>query len=193
MLDDPLVQDLLRKIIDDPEDHQEAKKSKSKKSKKNDDKDLDNMLIVQCLNKGVKTDEEIAEKTGIRLNIVRKILYRLYDAGLASYKRHKDPETQWYSYDWKFEPEEVNKTIKKQINDEIEFLKNILDNEKDNMFFSCPEGHTRFDFEDASNVGFTCPECGEEVVFEDNADIIKELEKDIKKYQKIYDSIEVNE
>ncbi|MGZ4857719.1 MAG: transcription factor E, partial [Methanobacteriaceae archaeon] len=52
--------------------------------------------IIQCLLNGKTTDEEIAEATEIRLNIVRKILYKLYDAGVASYKRSKDPETQWY-------------------------------------------------------------------------------------------------
>ena len=30
------------------------------------------------------TDEEIAEETEIRLNIVRRILYKLYDAGLPA-------------------------------------------------------------------------------------------------------------
>jgi transcription initiation factor TFIIE subunit alpha len=39
---------------------------------------------------GKNTDDEIAEETEIRLNIVRRILYKLYDAGVASYKRSKD-------------------------------------------------------------------------------------------------------
>ena len=172
MLDDPLVQDLLKKIIDDPMEE-----------------DSNNIEIVRCLNDGITTDEEIAEKTGIRLNIVRKILYKLYDGGLASYKRYKDPETQWFSYNWQFEPEEVNNTLKKHIHDEIEEYEKILNDEKNNMFFVCPQGHNRFDFEDASNNDFICPECGEEVIFETNEDFIESLEKKIDSLHEKYDSI----
>ena len=78
ILKDPLTKSLIIDVIEDEE----------------------NLPIVQALIKGVKTDEEIAEKTQIRLNIVRKVLYKLYDAKLASYKRSKDPETQWFTYAW---------------------------------------------------------------------------------------------
>jgi len=37
------------------------------------------------------TDDEIANKTGIRLNSVRKILYKLYDHSLVSLRRTRDP------------------------------------------------------------------------------------------------------
>ena len=64
MLDNPLVEMLIRSIIDNP----------NEKPKKGDE-DKDNIQIVEYLNDGVTTDEEIAEKTGIKLNTVRKILY----------------------------------------------------------------------------------------------------------------------
>ena len=69
MIDDPLVKQLLTTVVEDES----------------------NLPIVEALNDGIETDEEIANKTGIKLNIVRKILYRLYDMGIASYKRSKDP------------------------------------------------------------------------------------------------------
>ena len=46
--------------------------------------------IIDCLKNGYSTDEEISEKISCKLNIVRKILYKLYDMRLASYKRDKD-------------------------------------------------------------------------------------------------------
>jgi transcription initiation factor TFIIE subunit alpha len=52
MLDDPLVKTLLTNVVEDES----------------------NFPIVEALNEGVDTDEEIANKTGIKLNIVRKIL-----------------------------------------------------------------------------------------------------------------------
>ena len=94
MINDPLVKQLLTSIVEDES----------------------NLPIVQALNDGIETDEEIANETGIKLNIVRKILYRLYDMGIASYKRSKDPETQWFTYSWKFEKDEI---INKVFNDEI--------------------------------------------------------------------------
>lgn len=57
MIDDPLVKTLLTSVVEDES----------------------NLAIVQALIEGVETDEAIAEKTGIKLNIVRKILYKLYD------------------------------------------------------------------------------------------------------------------
>ena len=61
MIDDPLVKTLLTNVVEDES----------------------NLPIIQSLIDGIETDEEIAKKTGIKLNIVRKILYRLYDMGLV--------------------------------------------------------------------------------------------------------------
>ncbi len=41
-------------------------------------------LIEHIKNSEETTDDEIASKTGIRLNSVRKILYKLYDHSLVS-------------------------------------------------------------------------------------------------------------
>ena len=158
MIDDPLVKTLLTTVVEDES----------------------NLPIVQSLIDGVETDEEIANKTGIKLNIVRKILYKLYDLGLASYKRSKDPETQWFTYTWKFEKEEVINRIIKDSEDYLKMLNDELEREENNMFFLCPQGHVRFDFDDASDYEFLCPVCGEELEFQDNAANIKQIKEDIK-------------
>ena len=158
MIDDPLVKTLLTNVVEDES----------------------NLPIVQALIDGVETDEEIANKTGIKLNIVRKILYKLYDMGLASYKRSKDPETQWFTYTWKFENEEVINHIIKDSEDYLKILNEELEREENNMFFLCPQGHVRFDFNDASDYEFLCPACGEELEFQDNKETIKQLKEDIK-------------
>lgn len=157
MIDDPLVKSLLINILEDEE----------------------NLKIVKCLMDGVTTDEEIAEKTEIKLNFVRKFLYKLYDAGLANYKRSKDPETQWYSYSWKFDENEVINIIKESSELTLKQLKEELDKEESNMFFVCPEGHYRLNFENASELEFICPECGEELEFSDNTEYKNQLKEDI--------------
>ena len=158
MLEDPLVKTLLTNVVEDE----------------------NNLAIVKALSDGVETDEEIANKTGIKLNIVRKILYKLYDLGLASYKRSKDPETQWFTYTWKFEKDEVINHIIKDSEEYLKMLHDELEREENNMFFICPQGHVRLDFDDASDYEFLCPVCGEELEFQDNADTIKQIKEDIK-------------
>ena len=158
MLEDPLVKTLLTNVVEDE----------------------NNLAIVEALSDGVEIDEEIANKTGIKLNIVRKILYKLYDLGLASYKRSKDPETQWFTYTWKFEKDEVINHIIKDSEEYLKMLNDELEREENNMFFICPQGHVRLDFDDASDYEFLCPVCGEELEFQDNADTIKQIKEDIK-------------
>ena len=57
----------------------------------------DAVILIEHL-KSVEeiTDDEIANKTGIRLNSVRKILYKLYDHSLVSLRRTRDPKTGWF-------------------------------------------------------------------------------------------------
>ena len=119
ILSDPLVKSLIVDVIKDDPSSNDPKK------------DEENLPIVKALIKGINTDEEIAEKTEIRLNIVRKVLYKLYDAKLASYKRSKDPETQWFTYSWKFEEQEVINHIKKDSEECLKMLNNELEKEED--------------------------------------------------------------
>ncbi len=108
MIDDPLVKSLLTNVVEDES----------------------NLPIVQALIDGVETDEAIAEKTEIKLNIVRKILYKLYDMRLATYKRSKDPETQWFTYSWKFEEQEVINHIKSDSEEYLKMLNKELEKKK---------------------------------------------------------------
>ncbi|WP_394357515.1 transcription factor E [Methanobrevibacter sp.] len=135
--------------------------------------------IINALMDGIETDEEIAAKTEIKLNIVRKILYKLYDLKIANYKRSKDPETQWYTYSWKFDEEELVRQINEECEKELNELNATLENEENNMFFVCPQGHVRYNFDTASDEEFLCV-CGEELVFQDNSDMIEGIKQSIK-------------
>lgn len=142
----------------------------------------ENLAIIDCLVEGIATDEEIAEKTGIRLNLVRKVLYRLHDSGLATYKRSKDPETQWYSYTWEFKQIKVNAQIREKGEELINSLKNSLEKEENSIYFTCNEEH-RFDFDLATSNGFICPDCGEELIGYDNSKDIEEIKTRIRSYK----------
>jgi transcription initiation factor TFIIE subunit alpha len=166
MLDDPLVKQLLTNLVEDES----------------------NLPIVTALDNGIETDEGIAEETGIKLNIVRKILYRLYDLGIASYKRSKDPETQWFTYSWKFEKDEIINRIIKDSENYLNMLNEELEREENNMFFICPQGHVRLDFDESSDYEFLCPACGEELEFQDNTETIEQIKEDIKMVESNFNS-----
>ena len=108
--------------------------------------------------------------------------------GLASYKRSKDPETQWFTYSWKFETEEVISRIIKDSEKYLQMLNDELEREENNMFFICPQGHVRLDFDNASDYEFLCPACGEELEFQDNEANIKQIKEDIKMVESNFNS-----
>ena len=155
ILNEPMVQNLICEVTEDNEH---------------------SLTIIKCLLEGKITDEEISEEIELRLNIVRRILYKLYDAGLASYKRSKDPETQWYTYSWTFEKESVIETISKNYEENKEEIEESLAYEEDNMFFACING-CRFNFEEAAEYNFVCPECEKTLEYQDNSSLITELKE----------------
>ena len=160
MLNDPLVQEVLFNIFE------------------GDEKGFE--VIEVLLEKGETTEEEIAKELGVKLNVVRKLLYKLYDARLVDYKRWKDEDTNWYSYTWLPTLEKLPYVVKKKLNELIKELEEKLEFEKSNMFFYCPKCNVRFTFEEAMDYGFACPGCGNMLEEFNNAELIKDLEEQIK-------------
>ena len=160
MLNDPLVQEVLFNIFE------------------GDEKGFE--VIEVLLEKGETTEEEIAKELGVKLNVVRKLLYKLYDARLVDYKRWKDEDTNWYSYTWLPTLEKLPYVVKKKLNELIKELEEKLEFEKSNMFFYCPKCNVRFTFEEAVDYGFACPGCGNMLEEFNNAELIKDLEEQIK-------------
>ena len=179
---------VIKEEVDEDKDKKaKAKKPKAKKEKTAKKRAVNMKFwyltfdeIIACLKDGYTTDEEISEKISCKLNIVRKILYKLYDMRLASYKRDKDKETQWYTYDWRFNEGEYKKLEFNLASSELKRLNSELEYEENNMFFVCPNGHYRLDFEDASTVEFLCPECDLDLEFEDNHEKIDRKKAEIK-------------
>ncbi|RAP47518.1 MAG: transcription factor E [Methanosphaera sp. rholeuAM74] len=137
--------------------------------------DADNSeKILDCLFTAEVTDEQIAEVTGIKLNFVRKILYKLFDAGVATYTRKKDPETQWFTYYWKYDCRKAAHLIEEEYNKHNQEIQDSLEFEENNMFFVCPNG-CRYPFDEATDFQFICPRCDEKLDFKDNASIIDNL------------------
>lgn len=130
------------------------------------------------------TDEEIAEKTEMRLNGVRKVLYRLYENRLASYRRTRDTRTGWFIYFWKLNPEKLRSLIISRKQMVFQRLNERLDYEKGNMLFHC--GSTdceQLTFDRAMDASFKCPTCSNTLVFVKNDKLIELLENKVEELE----------
>ena len=138
----------------------------------------DSISIIECILNGITFDLEIAEETDIKLNTIRKVLYKLNEAGIASYKKSQDPETKWFIYSWKFEEENVSDIITKKYEKLSEEIEKSIQSEETNMFFACKTNGHRYKFENASEYSFLCPKCGESLDYQDNSAILTKLLKE---------------
>ncbi len=126
------------------------------------------------------TDEEIAEKTEMRLNAVRKVLYRLYENRLASYRRTRDTRTGWFIYFWKLNPEKLRNLVISRKHMVCQRLKERLEYEKGSMIFHCGNADCeQLTFEAAMDFSFRCPNCSKALIFIRNDKSVELLENKI--------------
>ncbi len=136
--------------------------------------------VVKELNKKAEiTDEELASKFDIRLNDIRKILYKLYENNLASFRRLRDKSTGWYIFFWKLEPENIINLIRNKNKLVLQILKTRLEHEKNHIFYRCPSNCGACTFEDAIEIGFKCIKCGNPLSNYPNQETIEILEEKI--------------
>lgn len=141
----------------------------------------DAVRVVETL-KGVReiTDIEIADKTQIRLNMVRKALYSLYDHSLVTLRQSRDKETGWFIFNWRLQPDQLEGFILNQKRRVLEKLETRLEYEKSHEFYTCQTpGCKQFPFEEAFELLFKCPACNKPMVHIKNDWIIEILTRKI--------------
>ena len=141
----------------------------------------DTVRVVEVL-KGVHevTDNEIAEKTQIRLNMVRKALYSLYDHSLVALRQSRDKETGWFIFNWRLQPDQLESFVLNQRRRVLEKLETRLEYEKNHEFYTCQTlGCKRFPFEEAFELFFKCPVCSKPMMHFNNDLFVKVLTKKI--------------
>jgi transcription initiation factor TFIIE subunit alpha len=142
-------------------------------------------LIENLKNLDEITDDEIANKTGIRLNSVRKILYKLYDHSLVSLRRTRDPKTGWFIFHWKLQPDQLEGFILSQKRRVLEKLNVRLEYEANHDFYFCnTPGCRRVTFEEAVEAVFHCGACGKPLAHSDNKQMILSLEGKVEQLRK---------
>lgn len=141
----------------------------------------DAVRVVEAL-KGVReiTDNEIADKTQIRLNLVRKVLYRVYDHSIVALRRSRDKETGWFIFNWRLQPDQLEGFILNQKRRVLEKLEIRLEYEKSHEFYSCQTPSCkRFPFEEALELLFKCPACNKPLMYLNNDWIVETLTRKI--------------
>jgi transcription initiation factor TFIIE subunit alpha len=113
----------------------------------------------------------------VRLNTVRKILYKLYDHGLVSCTRVRDEKTGWFIFYWRLQPDQLDAFIRSRKRRALDKLKQRLDYERNHTFFVCKTDiDVRIPFEEAMETSFRCGKCGNHLESIENADAIEALE-----------------
>ncbi len=137
----------------------------------------DGLLMIENMPDGEVTDEEIAEATGILLNIIRRTLFILNENKLAVCRRERDSSSGWLTYLWTLDMTDIGPQLAKEKNRLVKNLRIRVEFEEENVFYKCMEGCVRMNFNEATEHEFLCPDCGEDMMYDDNSEFIHKIDK----------------
>src|SRR5581483_10210209 len=128
------------------------------------------------LNTEDATDEEIASSTGLRINIVRKVLYDLFGKALITGIRVKDEKKGWFVYRWRAKQDHVDNFIENQKKKILDRLHKRLEHEDSTEFYHCGNHDCpRVKFDVAVELFFKCPNCKGPLNMVDNSRVKEAL------------------
>ena len=148
--------------------------------------------VVMALKKFKEaTDDQILSyiaddaETEIKLNDVRKILFKLYNHSIVQCDGVRDETTGWFIFRWSLQLDQVEGFIKNQKKRIIKILQARLDYERSHDFYYCyTPACERLSFEDAMEYVFKCPTCEKLLQYFDNNKVIDTLENKIAQLEK---------
>lgn len=132
--------------------------------------------VAKAISKEELTDDEVAKRTGMRINLVRRILYDLYDNRVVNYRRTRDENSGWYIYYWQLDPERALGYVNANRRLLLQKLDEQLDRERNTIYFNCGNSCPKVPFEQAAENDFKCPKCGEKLESYDNSNVVTSLE-----------------
>jgi transcription initiation factor TFIIE subunit alpha len=137
----------------------------------------DGLKMIEEMPEGEVTDEEIAVKSEILLNTVRRTLSILSENKFAICRRERDSNSGWLTYLWHLDFSDIEHQLKKEKKKLLRNLKVRLEFEENNIFYVCPQGCVRLLFNEATDTEFLCPMCGEDLTYYDNSRFVNVLKK----------------
>ena len=171
------------------------RQQKKEKEQKNKDEKAPEAIIAEAIGKDVlplvkvlKNKKNVSEfvlakAIGEEINVIRNMLYRLYDVNLVSFTRKKDKKKGWYVYYWTFQPKAIGFVLEDLKKKRLTLLREQLHRERENHFYVCESRCVRLNFEQAMDYEFKCLECGSLMNQEDNTEKIRKIEEEIKRLE----------
>ncbi|HEX7178995.1 MAG TPA: transcription factor [Nitrososphaeraceae archaeon] len=122
------------------------------------------------------TDEEIASATGMRINIIRKVLYDMFGKALITGIRVKDEKKGWFVYRWRAKRDQAENYIDNQKKKILDRLQKRLEYEESSEFYHCGKSDCpRVKFDSAVELFFKCPNCKDPLNIIDNSNVKEAL------------------
>ena len=151
------------------------------------DEDITESIKDRVESEGRDVDFEPDDAEILKLNTVRKTLYKLYSEKLAQFRRIRDKSTGWFIYYWWHEFDLIEEILLEKKKLVEEKLRERLEFEQNNYFFicdNCINTNTKYNFEDAFEMNFRCPDCGGALKAQENDDLIQFLKEKIARLEK---------
>jgi len=133
----------------------------------------------------------IAKKLDITINQTRNILYKIADHGLVSNMRKKDKKKGWYTYFWRIESLKALLFLKNHLLKKIDHTRSHFKSRETKIFYICERCGIEMSEENALLNNFTCLECGAIFTLKDNTKLLKELERNLAKFEKDLELVEI--
>jgi transcription initiation factor TFIIE subunit alpha len=152
------------------------------------DEDITENIKERIEKEGREVDFEPDDNEILKLNTVRKTLYKLYSEKFAQFRRIRDKSTGWFIYYWWHEfglLEEILSEKKRLVERK---LRERLQYEEENYFFiceNCAENKVKYVFEEAFDLNFRCPDCGGQLKSQENKNVINFLKERIVQLQNV--------
>ena len=138
------------------------------------------LSMVQLIEQGFTTIDELAEELRMPRRATRKVLYSMNKEWILGYKRfRKDGKI---NFQWFTTPEKIHRMVRNTRTDEIKDLEGRIQFEQDHKFFECCTCKSRCLYTEAMDFGFICERCGEPLESCDNSQAIDELKAQLKKH-----------
>jgi transcription factor E len=142
--------------------------------------DHDSQKILDILDKkAIINENDIADELGMRVNDVRKALYKWGNYGFVNYTKEKDIEKKWwYVYNWQLDKAKIHYKY-------IQHLRAILHKKEHDLLseqkyaFQCNKCKRKYAYDSALDLGFYCDTCSGVLKEVRNTRLISQLSKEI--------------
>ena len=138
------------------------------------------LSMVQLIEQGFTTIDELAEELRMPRRATRKVLYQMNKEWILGYKRFRKEGK--INFQWFTTPEKIHRMVRNTRTDVIKDLEERIQFEQDHKFFECCTCKSRCLYTEAMDFGFICERCGEPLESCDNSQAIDELKAQLKKH-----------